>query len=74
MVKKIKLKLFSMRMIALKLYKYFVLESKRNRLFHKLSKPIDRVLHALKLNKRTFMSWIEHEHVDRPVEEINNIR
>ena len=49
-------------------------ESIRNRLFHKLSKPVDRVLHALRLKKRTLLSWIEQDNVDRPVEDNSNTR
>jgi transposase len=55
----LKVKFVTMKNIAMKIYHYFCREAHRNNLYRSISKPEQRTVHALGVNRRTFNRWLQ---------------
>lgn len=53
----LKVKIVTLKNIAMKLYKYFASEARRGRLYRSISSPEKRTKHALGISNRTFSRW-----------------
>lgn len=70
----LKMKFFTCKNIAIKLYSYFTNEKDRNKYFYSISKPLERTKHILDLKDRTLRRWISENNTEAKKEHMKTGR